>query len=350
MDEQPFEYSLAPAFWGPSLTSALAATAVWLGAHLATRHQSPLIGLLTDLGGLAAIGLLAIWGAKTGVLGFPLQRSKSVNLVAVRRNGLSRPTTWLCAHIDSKSQTIPMLVRVSSTFFFAVLSLAVSASILVVLVLTVCDDPGRFTSAISGFGQGAMLLAWLAVVTALPVIFCFISNRSMGALDNATGVAAILLAAEEIGQSRNIGVVITSAEELGLAGARRFAAAESTGEIAINCDTIDDNGFFYCMARGTRSLKLDGAIDRAAGRLGVKTGGMPGRASRGSLRLRPMIPGILADNVAFTSRGWESFTLSRGNIGTLGYVHTSRDTSDRLKGTGIAQASSLIAAIVEELA
>ena len=63
-----------------------------------------------------------------------------------------------------------------------------------------------------------------------------------------------------------------------------------------------------------------------------------------------MIPGILADNVAFTAKGWESFTLSRGNIGTLGYVHTARDTSDRLKGTGIAQASSLIAAIVEELA
>lgn len=228
-----------------------------------------------------------------------------------------------------------MLVRVTSTIFFGVLSAAVAASILVVLILTVCDDPGRFTTAISGFGNAATILSWLTVVAALPIIFCFISNMSNGALDNATGVASIVLAAEQIDRSRNIGVVITSAEELGLAGARRFAAAESTGEIAINCDTVDDNGFFYCMASGARRPRLDEAIDRA---------------SRGSLRLRPMIPGILADNVAFTAKGWESFTLSRGNIGTLGYVHTSRDTSDRLKGTGIAEASSLIAAIVEELA
>ena len=62
-----------------------------------------------------------------------------------------------------------------------------------------------------------------------------------------------------------------------------------------------------------------------------------------------MIPGILADNVAFTDAGWESFTISRGNIGTLGLVHTSRDVPDRIKGTGIAKAADLIAAIVQEL-
>ncbi|HUQ48484.1 MAG TPA: M28 family peptidase [Gemmatimonadaceae bacterium] len=326
VEDQPFEYSKAPALWGPSLTSALAATAVWLGAHLATRHQSPALGLLVDLGGLAAIAVLAIWGAKVGVLGFPAQRSTSTNLVGVRREAGSRPTVWLCAHIDSKSQTIPMLVRVTSTALFAFMSVAVAVSILVILF---------FPGALSAVEPAATVLSWLAVVTALPIVFCFITNRSNGALDNATGVAAILLALDEIDRSNNIGVIITSAEELGLAGARHFADTETTGEIAINCDTIDDAGFFYCMASGTPSRTLDEAIRRA---------------SNGSLQVRPMIPGILADNVAFTAKGWESLTVSRGNLGTLGYVHTSRDTSDRLNGTGIAQASSLIAAIVEELA
>ena len=83
--------------------------------------------------------------------------------------------------------------------------------------------------------------------------------------------------------------------------------------------------------------------------LQMETLGYPGRGRRGALRLRGMIPGILADNIAFTDAGWESFTLSRGNIGTLACVHTSRDVPDRIQGTGIAKAAVLIAAIAKEL-
>jgi hypothetical protein len=282
--------------------------------------------LVVDLGGLFAISIVAMLGAKLGVLGFPTQRLKSANLVGVRPNVPSRPKIWLCAHIDSKSQTIPMLVRVASMIFFAALSIGVAVTILLILLIP------RLAERNGAIATG---LSWLAVVAALPVILCFISNRSNGALDNATGVAAIVLALDEIAPGTNIGVVITSGEELGLAGARYFAQAESAGKIAVNCDTIDDDGSFYCMASGNRRGRLNDALSRA---------------SAGALRLNGMIPGILADNVAFSSSGWESFTLSRGNLRTLGYVHTSRDTSARLKGTGIAQASSLIAAIVEELA
>lgn len=339
--EQPFEFSRSPALWGPSLTSALAATVVWLGAHLATRHHAPSAGLVVDVGGLIGIALLAIWAARVGVLSMRWQRSTAVNLVAVKSNAPTRPTVWLCAHIDSKSQTIPMILRVASTIFFTVFSVAVG--ILIVAIVF-------FQELAPALGAIAMICAWLAVVTALPVIFCFIANKSNGALDNASGVVTVLLAAEQIDPSRNVGIVITSAEELGLAGARYFAARESTGEVAINCDTVDDDGFYYCMASGARTGRLNDAVGRAAARSDPSTGGATGRVSPGSLRLRPMIPGILADNVAFTAAGWESFTLSRGNIGTLGYVHTARDRSDRLKGTGIAQASGLIAAIVEELA
>jgi hypothetical protein len=306
--------------------STLAAAAVWTGAHFATRHHAPLAGLVIDLGGLFLIGVLAMWVARAGVPGFPLQRSRSVNLVAVPPNSVSRPEIWLSAHIDSKSQTIPMIVRVASTVVFAVLSAAVALAIIVMLFMP------NLSSTIAG---ATIVLSWLAVVAALPIILCFIADRSTGALDNASGVASVILAAELITGTGNVGVVITSGEELGLAGARHFAAIESNGKIAINCDTIDDDGSFRCMSSGLHPKRLNDAI---------------GRASRGSLHLTPMIPGIIADNVAFTAEGWESFTLSRGNISTLGYVHTSGDTSDRLKGTGIAQASSLIAAIVQELA
>ncbi|HZK78957.1 MAG TPA: M28 family peptidase, partial [Gemmatimonadaceae bacterium] len=178
---------------------------------------------------------------------------------------------------------------------------------------------------------------------------------SPGALDNATGVASVILAIDKLSAAIDIGVLITSAEELGLAGARHFAAMRGETGIGINCDTIDDAGKFICMASGAKSRRLDEAIDRAASRLQVETVGVERLRNRGTaegriLRLRGMLPGILADNMAFTDAGWESFTLSRGNIATLGYVHTSRDIADRVQGTGIAKAASFIAAIVEELA
>jgi hypothetical protein len=62
-----------------------------------------------------------------------------------------------------------------------------------------------------------------------------------------------------------------------------------------------------------------------------------------------MLPGVLADNVAFSAAGWDSVTISRGNLRTLSRVHTSGDRADSITGTGIAQAALLIAAIVEEL-
>jgi hypothetical protein len=62
-----------------------------------------------------------------------------------------------------------------------------------------------------------------------------------------------------------------------------------------------------------------------------------------------MIPGVLADSIAFSHAGWDSVTLSRGNLATLARVHTTNDTRERLNGTGIAKAARLLAATVEEL-
>ncbi|MEO8194016.1 MAG: M28 family peptidase, partial [Gemmatimonadales bacterium] len=176
-----------------------------------------------------------------------------------------------------------------------------------------------------------------AAVASIPVILCFIGNKSRGALDNASGVASVLLAAEMLSPGVNVGVLITSAEELGLAGARAFAATGREKGIAINCDTIDDSGVFICMTRGVMSPSTAQAVDSAARRVAIR------------MRRRGMIPGILADNVAFTDAGWESFTVSRGNPGTLARVHTSRDTAANMKGTGLATAARLMAATVEEL-
>jgi peptidase M28-like protein len=317
----------------------LAAAIVWVAAHVATRHHAPFTGLLAGIAGLTALSLLGYWFARFGVLSIGLSRSASANLVATREAFDSAPDIWLVAHSDSKSQTIPMIARVASAVAFAIASAMALLGILLIVML------GQNTV----LSTAATAMSYLAVATALPIIMCFAGDNSHGALDNASGMATIILAADKLGRGHNIGVLITSAEELGLAGARHFVATRKARGVAINCDTIDDAGKFLCMASGRKITRLDAAIDAASNRLQLDSIGMSGKSGRATLRVRGMIPGILADNVAFSDAGWESFTLSRGNIATLGYVHTSRDLPDRIQGTGIAKAASLIAAIVEEL-
>ena len=63
-----------------------------------------------------------------------------------------------------------------------------------------------------------------------------------------------------------------------------------------------------------------------------------------------LIPGIMADSMAFSDRGIEAVTVSRGSLSTLARVHTRRDTSTALTGSGVAQASALLTALAKELA
>jgi Zn-dependent M28 family amino/carboxypeptidase len=220
------------------------------------------------------------------------------------------------AHLDSKSQTIPMLVRVGAVVLFALMK--------ALLIL----------SLIKGANEAARLASFLCVVALLPLVLCVTRNKSNGALDNASGVAAVLLAAPRLPESA--GVLITSGEELGLAGARAFARSSKVRGVALNCDTIDDRGEFLVMRSGL-SRRSAGALKRAADASGI------------SLRLRHLIPGILADHVAFNQSGWDSCTLSKGNLATLRDVHTSGDRNTSIDGTAIAQAGDLLVTAAEEL-
>lgn len=331
-----FEFSGFPARFGPSIAAVVFA-AIALGAgHLGARHAMPLAALLLALGGAAWLGVAARVLLRRGTLAIPWMRTSSVNLVATAANS-PRPGTWLVAHTDSKSQTIPMLVRVvsvalSGLFFVVLCVLLVAASIIAIGSSDV--RPELQAMLLNAAGHASVV----AAIATMPVVMCFIGNTSRGGLDNATGLAAVLLAAEALKERQDFGVLLTSGEELGLAGARAFVAEWSARGIAINCDTVDDRGRFICMTTRNLGGRVRDAIVTASEIEGV------------SMKLRPMIPGILADNVAFTDGGWQSFTLSRGNIGTLARVHTSGDRAEPIDGTGAAQAARLLAAIVEEIA
>jgi hypothetical protein len=252
---------------------------------------------------------------------FPLQRAKSVNLEAKRGN----PRVWLVAHLDSKSQTVPMLIRIASTIALAL----VTAAALLVLLLSL--------TGMSGAAAAWPALEIAAVVAALPSMFCFVRNDSRGALDNASGVSAVILASQLALPSQDLGVLITSGEELGLAGARVWAATATPELLVINCDTVDDDGAWRCMYTGPKPSRATAAAETIAGTTRIK------------LTVGRLIPGILADSMAFADRGIEAVTVSRGTISTLARIHTRRDNSTALAGRGVAEGALVLSALAKEL-
>jgi hypothetical protein len=329
--EERFTYSQFPARFAPLICGSIFAAGVLVAGHLTYRHHRPLEALAAAFAGLgiaAALGKFLL--ERTGSLAS--MRSTASNLVATRRKASGPPAIWLTAHTDTKSQTIPMLVRVASVA-------AASVSFILLIAILVAGSTG-FPEAMGISIQlteaYALAGSVIAAIAVAPLALCFIGDESPGALDNATGVAAVLLPLEHLDPGLNVGVLITSAEEMGLAGARAFAARRTAKGIAINCDTIDDSGSFICMSDDLRRRDAV-AMSKAGDTVGE------------IVRPRHMIPGILTDSVPLRRAGWESCTLSRGNLGTLARVHTSRDEPGRVDGAGVALAARILAATVEEL-
>ena len=318
--ESAFEFSEAPARWGPSLSALLQAATIVVVARMAMSER-PLAALV--IGGVlvAALILIDAYVKRRLITNFPAQRSRSVNLEARRGD----PRVWMVAHLDTKSQTIRMLVRIAG-------SLALALVMAVTLMLLLLALIGANTHGL----WPAVMIA--AVVAALPGVACFVTNHSTGAVDNATGVVAVILAAQSANAPHEVGVLLTSGEELGLAGARVWAEQAGRDIQVLNCDTVDDKGGWRCMYTGTRPQRITDAAASVAQRLGER------------VRVGRLIPGILADNMPFADRGIPAITLSKGTLSTLRRIHTRRDYSSALTGTGAAEASVLLSALAKELA
>ena len=321
MREESLEYSAFPGRLAtPMVGVALALTLIGAGA-------SALAGAGRSSAGVLLIGILATWlfarrMLGDGVLDLPWMRVRSTNLVATREG--RSPTVWLVAHLDSKSQPVPSAVRVVGV---AVLAGAVLLAV-VAVALTL--------------GGGAPRMLWWVVlaagaVGAMPVIASTVGNRSHGAVDNASGVAAVLGAAALVSREVNIGVLLPSAEELGLAGARAFVRDRKVG-VALNCDGVDDDGAFVIMYNGPAPRRIIATVKDASSDLTV------------SCRVRRMPLGLLTDSTAFHDGGWEAVTVSHGSLATLRRVHTPDDSLAKLSGTSIDTVAAILARAGEALA
>jgi len=240
---------------------------------------------------------------------------RGINLIASRPSGRPavRPSLWLAAHYDSKSQPISMATRIVGSAA-AVLG---AAGTLVALAAGWTLIP-----ALAVFALGAAILAGNRV-----------TDRSPGALDNATGLVAILGIVDVLPRHADVGVLFLDAEEFGLVGARALVtdrAALLEGAAVINVDSLDDGG------RSIAFLHRPGPVGRA---VAAELGALQGR----------WLP-VIVDGIAL-ARGpvRECVTIMKGDWGTARVVHTPLDGVERLTLDGMRQVVAGVARAVGSL-
>lgn len=318
--EEPFEFSAFPGRYATPLAGILAIAGMLLAWRAGSRGAGgEALFILAAFG--AAITFSAMWLARRGVLSLPILRERSVNLVAER----GVPTIWIVAHLDSKSQVVPIGLR----------AVAISVTVAIWLIATLMG----IAQVWDGAENLRAVWPWIAgagIMSSTPVALTFVGQRSRGALDNASGVSALLLTVSLLPRDKPLGVLITSAEELGLAGARAWTSKRPAGT-ALNFDGLDDVGKIRLMWSGRKpGHLLEVLVDAAAEQ------GMIARTSR-------LLPGILVDGVALADASWNAVTISKVTLDSVARIHTNRDTMDHLTGDGIAAAARLAATALKKV-
>jgi len=219
---------------------------------------------------------------------------EGVNLIAVRPR--ARVSVWLAAHYDSKGQPLSMATR------------------LVAAALAILGAPDGLAGA-AGV-TGVLLLAANRV-----------TDRSAGAVDNATGVVAVLATLDALPPDAPVGVLFPDAEEYGLLGARALVRerANLLGDTClVNFDGLDDRGFTIAFVHRTGPT-----VARVAAALGAR-------------RAR-WLP-VLVDGLVLSAAAREGVTIMRGDWRTAKIVHTPRDSAERLTLEGVRRVAASVAA------
>jgi hypothetical protein len=233
------------------------------------------------------------------------------------------PNLIFLAHYDSKSQTMPIVMRVLFyiLFYAGVVSLAVA-----ILAFLAAGHGAVIREMFLGAGMIVSLLS-------LPIVLNFTGNKSPGALDNASGAGIVLELARCLGGKIPPGIdvtfVFTGAEEMGLAGAIRFG---------------QQFGASY-HGRETLCLCYDGAGAEGKLRLTTSYGVPPVRTSRELVKLalsfcrragiacgETYLPvGAGLEQTPIAHRGFDVLTVHSGRLGhPLFAVHSPGDLPENL--------------------
>jgi hypothetical protein len=275
------------------------------------------------LGAIALVALLA-FGIQTGQIPVLSKEVTASNIVATRGD----PTLWLVAHSDSKSQALSLAGRIVAVVALATGMLWLCGALATRLITDLpwwAAAPGIILAVLGG----------AALSRGAP------SDRSPGAVDNATGVVAVLAAAERLRHRTDVGVLVTGAEEYGMAGARAWTESHRAAGCFINFDGIDSRGPHRIALHAPRGVQGTAASRDVGQRIQAR---LHARGHRVTMRNLP--PGVFVDGVVLARSGMPGATLSRGDWATARAVHTAADRSDRVDVRAATEAAQVAAETV----
>ncbi|HET8622726.1 MAG TPA: M28 family peptidase [Gemmatimonadales bacterium] len=305
VEVQPFHCTAAALVPLPLLGAGLGGLGLVLVPPLVLSGPPPWLAAALWAGGVVSLGLLAT-GAALGHVpaAWAGTTRKDANLIATRTPTVRR---WIVAHLDTKAQGHSMAGRL-----VAVWLLLVAAALLTALAALRLGGPVPMGAA------GAA--AATAVVAGALAGRGRLRGRTAGARDNGSGVVAAITAAGAA-DDLEIGILITGAEELGLVGARAFAAERRdalAGVEVINLDTIDQRGPLWVVSHDARGDVLAEREAAKLARLGL------------AVRRRRLPVGVLTDSLALARAGASAITIARLDWRTLRTIHTPADTLEGL--------------------
>lgn len=270
---------------------------------------------------------------------------RSANIVAdLPVDGEVNKRLVLSAHTDSKSQNMSIVTRAVCAIYFAL-----GVFILPVLTLPGAIWPGWLTGT---SGVVWWVLFALALLGALILLTLQVGNESPGAVDNAGSCALLLETARALSENPPQGVAVrvllTGAEEMGLAGGYAYAQdaikdPDWREAVHLNFEAVGlGNKLFITSESGptgshARTAQAATELTQTACRgVGVKP-----------RKLGKLIGGE-ADHIPLVEAGLSAVTLMfTGAGGTV--VHTKNDKPELVREDSMALAGKIVLAAVAHL-
>ncbi len=282
------------------------------------------------------------WGRQCYSLG---TRYTSANLLASFPKSSSNrhlPHLVLVAHSDSKSQRIPLVVRI------ALFVVSIGGSLLFAALTLLGFLSPWFTNI-------SLVVAVIVLLSSIPLLFLDFGNASPGAIDNASGIGLVLHLAEVLAQDSRvhkrlkISVLISAAEELATMGALAYVQENKvslheqakTGLHIFNFDGpgVDGNLYLVDPRKGSAAdagSDLPDLIRGACTKLGIKLRGFG-------------LPGALFDHMPFSDAGFDAASLIAIGAHTR-HIHSANDSADKLDTRGFDQAGQVAMEVISRMA
>ena len=282
------------------------------------------------------------WSSIWWKLGTCYQTKNIVATLPESPDDRTLPHLYLVAHYDSKSQYLPLVIRIA-------LFVVVIAGSLVFSVLNVINLVNE------SFTPVLFLIGFFVIICGIPLLFLDYGNDSPGAIDNASGLGLVLHLAEiitkqpDLIEKLSLTVLITSAEELAVKGALAYvrhnedylhSQANAGGLHVLNFDGIGVDGRLYLVGGDRRRARVTDndlyrLVRQSAEELGISIG-------------RFSLPGAMFDHIPFAEDGYDAVSII--GIGKASWsIHTANDSPEKLHTRGIGQAGRLAIRVIENL-